>query len=126
MAEDGRPDEQRTELAEARTDLARERTALARERTLSAWLRTGLGAIAAGVGLAHLVGEGEPMPWLGRAAGVLLTVVGGTILAVALVRTSRDPERRAHAAMMPLWLLAAFAAVLFLGAILSLVFVLLR
>ena len=126
MAEDGQSEERRTDLAEARTDLARERTVLARERTLSAWLRTGLGAMAAGVGLAHLVGEREPQTWLGRAAGVLLAVVGGTILAVALVRYARDPDRRARAAMMPLWLLAAFAAVLFLGALLSLAFVLLR
>jgi len=124
MEQDRPAEERKTDLAEVRTDLARERNALARERTLSAWLRTGLAAVAAGVGLAHLAAGVAPVLWLTRAAGLLLVLLGGAIFGVALRRHTRSTERPAvHETMVPLWLLGAFAAVIFLGALLSLVFV---
>jgi putative membrane protein len=117
------PANERPDSADTRTELARERTALARERTFNAWLRTGLTAVAAGVGLAYLAADGHPMFALRRAAGLLLSLVGGTILVVALRRYARDAEARAHA-MIPLWLLGTLVAMLFAGMLIAFYFLL--
>jgi putative membrane protein len=42
------------DLERERTDLARQRNLLANERTHRAWLWTGLAAVVAGLGIAHL------------------------------------------------------------------------
>jgi len=61
-------------LACKRTDLAVERTVLASERTLSAWIRTGLAAMAAGLGIARLLGSGTAT-WPARIVGIILILV---------------------------------------------------
>ena len=73
------PDEvDKTELARERTEWARQRNVLANERTFSAWLRTGLAAVAAGLGIAKLLGS---MGWPGmtRIIGAILIVTSGLV-----------------------------------------------
>jgi uncharacterized membrane protein YidH (DUF202 family) len=123
MVEPAPPSNPPPDSDDARTALARERTALARERTFNAWLRTGLTTVAAGVGLAYLAEDNHPMFALRRAAGLLLSVVGGTILVVALRRYARDPPSRAHT-MIPLWLLATLVVMLFAGMLVAFFFLL--
>ena len=123
MAEPEQLPDPQADSADVRTQLARERTVLARERTFNAWLRTGLTAVAAGVGLAYLGAETHPLFGLHRAAGLLLSVVGGTILVVALRRYARDPLARAQATI-PLWLLFILVVMLFAGALVAFFFLL--
>jgi uncharacterized membrane protein YidH (DUF202 family) len=58
--------DEKTDPADERTVLARQRTLLAVERTVSAWIRTGIAAMAAGVGIARLLGAVQPA-WITRA-----------------------------------------------------------
>ena len=77
--------EERTEYAEDRTDWALERTLLANERTLSSWIRSGIASVAAGVGLAKLLGSID-FPALARSIGGLFVLVGTLIYLIAFWR----------------------------------------
>lgn len=57
------------------------RTILANERTFLAWARTALAMVGAGVAVARFLPPGE-IVWLGRAAGVVLILLGSATLAV--------------------------------------------
>ncbi len=72
-------------LAEERNLLSRERTLLAHERTFSAWVRTGMTAMAAGLGVFHLLGS-MGSPFISRAIGIIFVAAGGGIYVVALWR----------------------------------------
>jgi putative membrane protein len=77
--------DEKTDPADERTVLARQRTLLAVERTVSAWIRTGIAAMAAGVGIARLLGAVQPA-WITRAIGALLVLVGAGAYSVGLWR----------------------------------------
>lgn len=104
------------ELARERTDWARQRNLLANERTFSAWLRTGLAALAAGLGIAKLLGS---MGWPGmtRAIGAILVVASALIYILGFWRyynvNVQLVERKLR--VTSLWLLT----VLTLGLLLS-------
>lgn len=67
--------ESKQELAVDRTDWAKVRTLLAKERSYTAWIRTGLAALAAGLGIAHLLKAYEPQ-WIVILLGFGLGVAG--------------------------------------------------
>jgi putative membrane protein len=71
------------EFARERTDWARQRTLLTNERTFSFWIRTGLAAVVACLGIAHLL-EFERWPPLTGVIGAMFILTGGGIHVVAL------------------------------------------
>ncbi len=70
-----RSDVEPSTLAVDRSDWANERTLLAKERSYSAWIRTGLAALAAGIGIVHLLGD-SPHTWLVLSLGSVLAAAG--------------------------------------------------
>lgn len=62
-------------LERQRTDWADGRILLANERTLSAWIRTGLAAVIAGLGIAHLP-ETRGWPVITRTIGAIFVLSG--------------------------------------------------
>ena len=78
MVESSPQDIDKTEMAKERTEWARQRNVLANERTFSAWLRTGLAALAAGLGIAKLLGS-MGWPEMTRVIGAVLIVASGLI-----------------------------------------------
>ena len=110
----------RTDLADERTELARQRTLLAVERTVSAWIRTGIAAMAAGVGIARLLGAVQPA-WITRAIGALLVLVGAGSYAVGLwryIQACEEMESRGLE-MTPTAVLAGLVIALLLSAALA-------
>ena len=71
--------------ADKRTDLALQRTLLAHERTFSAWVRTGIAALAAGLGIFHLL-KSVKFPWAPQVIGIIFVLAGGGIFLVAIWR----------------------------------------
>jgi putative membrane protein len=133
---DGRPPDQRTELAaertelaEERTDLAEERTAMAAERTLMAWVRTALAMIAFGFTIYRFLlviayetpGAGSEVT---ATRAVSLVLMGlGVLAAVAGLLEYRSTRRalkfgsRYYAVVIGV-LVAVFGAVLFIDTLL--------
>ena len=108
-------------LAEERNALSRIRTRLAHERTFSAWVRTGMAAMAAGLGVFHLLGAvGGPL--LSRMIGIIFVAAGGGIYIVAMWRYYQGYHdlKRQGIQMTSILLLGGLIFSLVLSAILAL------
>jgi putative membrane protein len=119
--------EERTDWAEERTDWAQQRTLLAKERTFSAWTRTGLSCLAAGLGIARLLGDTDAA-LVARILGALLILTGGIIFVIgflsyrkALIKLKEEGVRET-----PIWLIGLISLFMALGSLLALVLVLLE
>ncbi len=108
-------------LAERRNDLALQRTLLAIERNFSAWIRTGLAAVAAGLGIAHLLCA-PGMPKLSCIIGFFFVLSGAIIFSVALRSYWKAHARMEKEGMpvTPMWVFAVLTILLAAGAILAL------
>lgn len=116
--------QERTEEAMERTKWAEERTLLAKERTFSAWGRTGLSAMAAGLGIAHLLGSTDN-PWIARTVGVLLILASGLIFALGFMSYHKAMQKLAEqgARGTSLWVIGMITLLLTLSAVLALLLI---
>lgn len=108
-------------------DSAVDRTLMAEERTFSAWMRSGMAAIASAVAIVKMLpGNGDP-PWLVQSLGVVLIIVGGMAFAFGFwgYRAGSRNWAAALPRAIPLWLMAAFTALLMLAAVLAMYLILL-
>lgn len=114
----------RTEQAEERTDWAHERTLLAKERTFSAWGRTGLSAMAAGLGIAHLLGS-TAYPWIARTVGVLLILTSGLIFIIGFISYHKALQKLAEKGIRgtSIWVIGSVTIFLILSTILALLLI---
>ena len=83
---------EKNKLAKLRTDLAFDRTLLANERTFSAWVRTGITGVAAGLGIAKLLGTNS---WMlsTQIIGAIFIIFGSGTFVVAWLRYIRSYHR---------------------------------
>jgi putative membrane protein len=111
-------------LAERRNDLALRRTLLANERTYSAWVRTGLAAVAAGLGIAHLLCI-EGMAGVNCMLGGLFILAGCAIYFIGLWRYQQQyHELKAEGLRVtPTWALTLLTAVFILSALLTFILI---
>lgn len=114
----------RTEQAMDRTDWAEERTLLAKERTFSAWGRTGLSAMAAGLGIAHLLGS-TSYPWIARTVGILLILTSGLIFVLGFMSYRKALQKLAEQNVRgtSLWVIGLITLFLILSSVLALLFI---
>ena len=114
----------RTEQAEERTDWAQERTLLAKERTFSAWGRTGLSAMAAGLGIAHLL-ESTDYPWITRTVGVLLILTSGLIFAIGFISYRKALQKLSEKGIRgtSIWVIGLITIFLIFSTILALLLI---
>ncbi|MCF8146066.1 MAG: DUF202 domain-containing protein [Deltaproteobacteria bacterium] len=112
------------ELAEDRTDWAKERTLLAKERTFSAWGRTGISAMAAGLGIARLLGS-VGSPWIAKTVGAMLILTGSAIYVLGFLsyRTALRKLAKEGVRGTSLWIIGGITSVLMLSAVLSLLLI---
>ena len=107
---------------EQRTDLAADRNTFAAERTYAAWVRTGLTALAAGVAVEKLLGDGVPV-WSVRLVASVLIVFSVFAFTAGVWRhfhtgTSKD---EGGAPQLPAWALITANTFLALVSLLALV-----
>jgi putative membrane protein len=70
---------------------------LANERTLLAWIRTSLALLAGGFALAHISGD---VSTVGRAAGIVAVIFGGTLSLIGYSRF-RAADRAIRGGYLP-------------------------
>ena len=111
---------ERTNLAQQRTDLAYQRTLLANERTFSAWVRTGLTAVAAGVGIGHLLNTPN-LRLAARIIGGIFIIFGTGAFIIGLWRYFSQYRRLAlHGVKLtPIWILTILMLSLLMASIIA-------
>jgi len=115
----------RKAMAQERTELALERTLLAHERTFSAWVRTGIAAMAAGLGIFHLL-QSLRFPWAPKIIGVILVLAGGGIFIVAIWRYYQGYRKLKHQdiKLTSVWLLTGLILSLLISVALAFIMLL--
>lgn len=102
---------------------------LANERTFSAWLRTGLALVVSGLAVTRFFIE-PTFPWLPKATGVFMILLGGAVYIIALSSYRRVLKGlnlgKIEEGLMPLSSihLYIFVIALLLSAVLSVIIIL--
>ena len=119
--------ESKQELAVDRTDWAKVRTLLAKERSYTAWIRTGLAALAAGLGVAHILKGYEPQ-WIVLVLGIVLSVAGfiAPILGFWSYRQSLKQLEKEGIRGVSLKIIGIFTGVIILASIFAWMLILIR